>query len=323
MQSRRLYLDSVAAHLGVLLRGEREEILRELSDHLEDRSMALRAEGLHEEEAMQKAVADLGLAEEVGRSLRQVHGRGTWGQALMTALPFVAFGLAVSLPEWGSPPLRAVIVAATSHVALYWLTFGIMYAVFLAGMAAGWLRNMPTWSYPYLTFWFLFTLWWSGLGSPRTIFYRWRAWIPGLALIGILALASRGFRPLITALRKPFSDWSLASLTLHPVVAFFCWASFDEMNATYVGPSLLLALLLCAAGAVGFIRSSRRWQRVAWLLGSALLGFGVTWTATTLYWGAGGGSPLVYLFYAVLIVLLIPGSMRMVEREWRERVAPD
>ena len=86
MGSRRLYLDSVAAHLGTLPRVEREEILAELSGHVDDRSTALRASGLQEEEAMRKALADLGSAEEVGRSLRRVHERGTWGQALFLTL---------------------------------------------------------------------------------------------------------------------------------------------------------------------------------------------------------------------------------------------
>ena len=323
MESRRQYLDSVAACLRTLPRAKREDILEELRGHLNDRSETLRASGLQKEEAMQEALTNLGSAEEVGQSLQQVHERGTWGQALLAALPFVVFAIALSIREWGSPPLKAM---PGWRAPLYYLTYGPMYLVFLAGMAAGWLRNMPTWAYPYWGFWFLFTLLWSGLGSPRTIFDGLRAWVPGLALIGVLALITRGFRPLISALRGVFRDWTRASLALYPTVAFLCWACFDEMTAAYEGPSMLLALLLCAAGVIGFIRSSRRWQRMACLFGGALASLTVMHVATTFYWeGQVTWSRVVPILaaYATVIVLLIPGSIGVAQTLWQRRIARD
>jgi len=324
MESRRLYLDSVAACLRTLPPSKREDILEELGGHLDDRSRTLRASGLQKEEAMQEALTALGSAEEVGQSLQQVHERGTWGQALLAALPFVVFAVVLSIREWGVPPLRVAVVRMSSHAVLHYLTSGTTYIVFLAGMAAGWLRNMPTWAYPYYGFWFLFTLWWSGLRSPRTIFMGPRAWIPGLALIGILALITRGFRPLVTATRGAFRDWTRASLALYPAVAFVCWLSFDEITAVYEGPSLLLALLLCAAGVIGFIRSSKRWQRISCLLGGALAALTVTCTVLTFYWGGQANLPHLYPIFAafaVVIVLLIPGSIGLVEKLWVRHAA--
>ena len=324
MESYRVYLASVATHLCRLPRAKREDILEELGGHLDDRIRTLQASGLQKEEAMQEALTDLGSAVEVGQSLQQVHERGTWGQALLAALPFIVFALTLSIPEWGSLPLKVGLVRMTRLAVLYYLTFGTMYIVFLAGMAAGWLRNMPTWTYPYWGFWFLLTLWWSGLGSPLTVFSGPRAWIPGLALIGILTLITRGLRPLVTALRRSFRDWPVASLTLHPAVAFVCWVSFDEMRAPYEGPAMLLALLLCAAGAIGFIRSSARWQRVAWLFGSALACLTVACVVTTFYWGGQANlSQIIPVFaaFAVVIVLLIPGSIGLVETLWVRHAA--
>jgi len=321
MESRRLYLDSVAACLHTLPLAKREDILEELGGHLDDRSRALQASGLQKEEAMQEALTNLGSAEEVGQSLQQVHERGTWGQALLAALPFVVFAVGLSIREWGAPPLKAT---PGWRMLLFYLTYGSIYLVFLAGMAAGWLRNMPMWAYPYWGFWFLFTLWWSGLGSPRTIFDGQRAWIPGLALIGILALITRGFRPLISALRGAFRDWTRASLALYPAVASICWACFDEMTASYEGPSQLLALLLCAAGVIGFVRSSRRWQRMACLFGAALASFTVMYVATTFYWTGqvifSHVAPILAT-YAAVIVLLIPGSIGLVETLWGRHAA--
>lgn len=322
MESRRQYLDSVAAHLCTLPLTKREDILEELGGHLDDRSRTLQASGLQKVEAMQEALTDLGSAEEVGQSLQQVHERGTWGQALLAALPFVVFAIALSIQEWGAPPLKAT---PGWRVPLYYLTFGSMYLVFLAGMAAGWLRNMPTWAYPYWGFWFLFTLWWSGLGIPYTIFDGpRRAWIPGLALVGVLAVITRGFRPLISALRGAFRDWTRASLALYPAVASICWVCFDEVTAVYEGPFQLLALLLCAAGVVGFVRSSGRWHRMACLFCAALTSFTVMYVATTFYWeGQVVLSWVVPILaaYAVVIVLLIPGSIGLVERLWVRNAA--
>ena len=98
MESRRQYLDSVAAHLCTLPLTKREDILEELGGHLDDRSRTLQASGLQKVEAMQEALTDLGSAEEVGQSLHQVHERGTWRHALLATLPFVVFALALSLP---------------------------------------------------------------------------------------------------------------------------------------------------------------------------------------------------------------------------------
>ncbi len=324
-ESRRLYLDSVAACLSTLPRAKREEILEELRGHLDDRSRTLQTFGLQKEEAMQEALTNLGSAEEVGQSLQQVHQRGTWGQALLAALPFVAFALALSIREWGAPPLKAT---PGWRVPLYYLTYGCMYLVFLVGLAVGWLRNMPTWAYPYWGFWFLFTLWWSGLsiGGRPTVFYGLRAWIPGLTLVAVLALISRGFRPLISALRGAFRDWTRASLALYPTVAFLCWACFDEVTAAYEGPSMLLALLLCAAGVIGFIRSSRRWQRMACLFGAALASLTVMHVATTFYWeGQAVLSWVVPILaaYAAVVVLLIPGSIGVAQTLWQRRIARD
>jgi len=331
MKNHKRYLDEIAAYLRSLPQTERKDILEELHGHLDDQVRALLTYGWRKEEAMRRAIANLGPAKEVGRALRRTHGGGTWGEASLAALPFVAFALAVSIPEWGAPPLRAV---WRGPVPLYFFTFGAMYVVFLAGMVAGWLSDMPAWAYPYWGFWFLFTWWWSGLGSPRNIFMGLRAWVPGLVLVGILILITRGVRPLATALRNVLGDWTQVSLALYPAAAFGCWIWFDEMHAVYEGPTMMLCIMLCAVGVIGFIRHSRRGPRLAYLYGAALASHAIAAAVTQFYWQTHFGvgeqvfdikDLLMLLLYVLgfptVLLIVIPRIVNLAGKAWRRHLA--
>lgn len=79
------YLTAVGAQ--IRWRRAREPLLRELSDHIADQAADYRADGLEEADALNKAVAEMGDPEEVGRDLDRLHRpKNRWGLALAVLL---------------------------------------------------------------------------------------------------------------------------------------------------------------------------------------------------------------------------------------------
>jgi hypothetical protein len=75
---------------------EEEEILREVRSHLLFAAQDLAGHG---DEAPVQALAHFGSAKEIGQELRQVHGRATWGEAILAALPLLVLGTVGSIPQ--------------------------------------------------------------------------------------------------------------------------------------------------------------------------------------------------------------------------------
>lgn len=79
------YLTAVGAQ--IRWRRAREPLLRELSDHIADQAADYRADGLEEAHALDRAVAEMGDPETVGRDLDRLHRpKNRWGLALAVLL---------------------------------------------------------------------------------------------------------------------------------------------------------------------------------------------------------------------------------------------
>jgi hypothetical protein len=79
---------------------EEDEILREIRSHLMHAAQDLDRNG---SQSAALALDHFGTAQEIGQELRQVHGRATWGESVLAALPLLLLG-ALSIiphaPEW-------------------------------------------------------------------------------------------------------------------------------------------------------------------------------------------------------------------------------
>ena len=88
------YLDAVGAQ--IRWRRARRPLLRELEDHITDQARDLEAAGGPRDEALERAVAEMGDPVEVGRALDRLHRPKTsWG-LLICALAVMAAGLAAA-----------------------------------------------------------------------------------------------------------------------------------------------------------------------------------------------------------------------------------
>jgi len=86
------------------------EILREIRSHLELAVRDPEGNGPDETARLTQAMERFGSAADIGRELRQVHGRATWLEIGLAALPLLLLGwlyAAVALPVWAAPLVLA------------------------------------------------------------------------------------------------------------------------------------------------------------------------------------------------------------------------
>ena len=126
------YLQRVARRLGVEPRRGRE-ILKELEGHLEDRAQELREWGLPLEQAVRRALLELGDPGHLAKAFTSVYGRTPWGQTALAASPHLLWSLAFLLHLWTSNAWMAALVAGSTLVPLI-----------------AWRRGSPDWVFPWL-----------------------------------------------------------------------------------------------------------------------------------------------------------------------------
>ena len=86
------------------------EVLREVRSHLELAIRDMGRNGKDEATCLALALDRFGTAEHIGGGLRRVHGRATWQEIGMAALPLLLFGwlpTVLEMPVWISPLLLA------------------------------------------------------------------------------------------------------------------------------------------------------------------------------------------------------------------------
>ena len=110
-------LDEYLERLGRELQASPEEtaeVLREVRSHVELAICEMERKGGNQAACLDVALARFGAAEQIGRQLRQVHGRSTWEEAGMAALPLLLFGWLFSwpwVPVWVAPITLAAATA--------------------------------------------------------------------------------------------------------------------------------------------------------------------------------------------------------------------
>jgi hypothetical protein len=288
MSSLKSYLAKLEACLGGLPPNARQAVMEELRGHLENRAAVLRAGGLEKEASMSEAIERFGEAGEIGAALRDVHGRGSWGEALAGMLPFLVIGLA-----WTMRVLVGFLPYVWLGYVAFWLFIG-GYLALLIGFGVGWVKGFPRWSYPYVGYVLVFTLYFMSVATPgfRIFNYTfgsndlwgWRAWIPFSVMAVIALVLTRSVRPLFRLVMGVWQDWTRLSFGLYGIMPLVVILSFDEVNRRYQLPFLLVLTLVLAGGALAYMRSARTWRRALALLIGLTLSWAVTTVGTAIYW---------------------------------------
>lgn len=244
-----------------------------------------------------------------------------WGSAL-----FIAYGLGMvilALPfSGGVAPGWQTVVA---------ILFGLGLLLPYAGLALGWIRSFPRWSFPYLGLALFLSSYLQNISSRGLMIggvelssegaWGWRAWVP-LALAALAALIITRFSPLPLRrlLRRAWDDWTLLSFAMFgclPILALF---SFVEAGSQYALVFLPLLALILSAASVLYLRLSQRWQRVLALLLGTVTSLSIISLVPTIAYRGEGWVDIPSLILAVLVVTVLFFSPVLIEGYKRLRL---
>ncbi|HEX77081.1 MAG TPA: hypothetical protein G4O03_01520 [Dehalococcoidia bacterium] len=245
----REYLEEIRADLR-LDPGAEQEVLRELSTHLEEKAEELRQAGLSEEEASRQAAEFFGSPKAIARQMYQVYSQGSWGQALLAALPHLIFAGMFALHIWQSPIWLLLVIVAALGLAIY-----------------GWGHGKPAWLFPWLGYLLL----------PVVIVGLLLMALPPnwnyLALLAYIPITLWVLFPI--AIQTVKRDWLFGSLMLLPLPVFIGWflalqqGKFLEFHLPYLyelAPWIALSFVFLGVSAATFIRFRQRWLKTGALL---------------------------------------------------------
>ncbi|MBN1855413.1 MAG: hypothetical protein JW846_00485 [Dehalococcoidia bacterium] len=269
----------------------RDAIDKEIRTHLEDHRNALIRSGLTEEEANDAAINSFGDGRLIAHDLLNIHSKGKWQDAFLTALPHMVVAMLLTAcfrygAVWGAAFLLATVVGVYHLVS----------------------RRAPSWSFSWLGYCLLpfmllalllldVTKWWTILGI---------AYIP-CAIVLILYVVK------LTASR----DVLYVSLMLAPWVVIFAWCTAtDSLVNLQTGNvnsyalqdharDLVGSFVVLAISSVAFTRIGARWGKALALI--IPMGFVFTyvtlrcWTSLSL-WG--------WIASALALVLISAPTLR-------------
>jgi hypothetical protein len=303
----RHYLSDIRAGLRLEPSTERE-VICELYTHLEERVQELEEAGLSGEEAARTAAEHFGAAKVIAGEINQVHSSGSWGQAIVAALPHVLLGFLFIFHQYHNIGWLLAVLGFISGIAIY-----------------GWQRSKPAWSFPWLGYALvpllaggiiLFVLWGQALSLfPKGSFVpSWWVW---LATFAYIPLALRLF--VSVTLRAVRRDWLLGSLMALPLPALTGWfievqredtfLEYSKQRLLSLEPWIALSFFSLAVTVILFIRSGRRC-----LKGGALLTAGVT-TLILVAYSSRDCLNLFNLGILALVTLLILLGPALLERK--------
>jgi hypothetical protein len=174
-------------------------------------------------------------------------------QALIGALPVLAFGISRMISEVDHPPIHGFDVEM------------VVYGLSLLGLLIGWIQGFPLWSYSYLGWSFLlayFNTNWGYYGDPD-----FQVWIPYGITVLIAILWTHSFTPIKKLFQDIWNDWTRLSLALF-AFGGFVWLIYDSNHHPQLLWFMLASTLAISAGVWFFLRSSSLKGRVFAIIGS-------------------------------------------------------
>jgi len=243
------------------------------------------------------------------------------------AWPGVAAGLAIFLIAGLMLVLAEIPLEAQSAPwaeSLRNLSFWTMPLVPSTGLAIGWIKGFPRWSYPYVPLILFFSMYIANASTPGLTFLGYptfgrqlwglRAFIP-LLLGGVIAwLVTRSFKPFTQFFTQIGDDWTLGSFALSGTLPLVIFIAYDEMDRVYSLRDMFVLSALMLLMALIYLRSrTSRGHRLSVGIGIPLI-LVYTAVSTTLFWQSQGpGNVYIPGMIAWTIVLVLfylsPGIM--------------
>ncbi len=222
----------------------RDEFLREIQGHVEDRACEFQQAGLSRKKAKERAIRLLGSPKLLARQVYAVYNQGSWRQAMFCALPHFIIAALFALQWWHHTFMLAMAVL-----------------VIIASVLFGWLRGKPNWLFPWLGYILLPVI----AGGVLLLYLpsRW-SWFAALAYLPLVILIV-----VFTTRQALKRDWMFVTLMLLPFPIAVGWmlpvangaefTLFDQLGA--YEPWIALSFAAMALGVTVFVRARSRWVK--------------------------------------------------------------
>jgi len=214
--------------------------------------------------------------------------KGSRSDVFFVSLFFFMVGLTMIQmeipPDWNLP-------AWFNHPSLFLFAFFLFPNI---GLAIGWIKSFPRWSYAYIMFAIVISLYMKSVTTPGLelfgvqLFGRqlWglSAWIPFYLALVIGLIVTRSFKPLFALISNIKEDWTLASFSLFSCLPWFIWVCFDEIERAFSFPFMVVISLIFLITGWLYMRGARQVQRALILLLSTALTWALATIANAIYW---------------------------------------
>lgn len=232
----------------------KDDLLRELNCHLEDKIEELRGKGMTELEATETASKLLGSPDKIAQQIYEIYSQGSWKQTFFAIIPHFLTAALFILHWWTNP---------------FWLTiilFGVIVAVIY-----GWCHGKPTWLFSWLGF----------LLVPVIVAGVMLIYLPGdwawASTLVYMPLAV--FILVIVARRILKIDWLFVSLVLLPIPIVIGWLMVLNVNDVFFGSEIVaktawwiaLSFAVIGLAIATFIRVRQRWMKAGALFVCSVL----------------------------------------------------
>ncbi len=234
-------------------------------------------------------------------------GRSSWGETLAGIWPFLFLGPVSVIVAYLTMPAWFQYSETPKYLSI------VFVLSMLVGLGVGWAKGWPFWAYPYLGFAMVV----GGLAIGGTVssmvFTVGPEWpvLPQVLIavgafgltVGILTLIARAWRPLHSLYRGIRQDWTRLSFGLFPaVLVIFGGIDLDEDPIFTL--NVFVPSLIVLAGALVYLRSTTKAQRILALLASLVLAVAVRVVVGKIFYATYGAVVGVIVFIPALLGLL-------------------
>ena len=204
----------------------------------------------------------------------------SWGETLLALVPFLLFPLIFLLSVILTPFIKNLPDPAIG----LGIAFGVL-GVLLIIMIAGWVKEFPSWVFPYWGFILLITFYmrnFTGTVFGYQVRGDWWAWMPVAGVVVIGSLWVRSLRPVSVLFKSVWKDWTTLSFVFYGALPLLVIAAYDEVHND--GPILSVIMLILGIGVAVYMRTENRWHRFACLVGGFSLGWATLMIHQSIYW---------------------------------------